>query len=102
MDDDNGDTATALAAKMNHASVTMLILGGGCSAAIVGDLGRKLARRAAVHAARDNGCREENSVTSLTAQNERHRRRWQHSAIVHCHPPPLLRYVLPVAEMCWP
>ena len=38
-----------LAAKMNHASVAMLLLGAGRSAAVIGQLGQMLAQRAAVH-----------------------------------------------------
>ena len=47
--DDNGDTATILAAKMNDASVAMLMLGAGCSVTVVGELGQLLAQRHAVH-----------------------------------------------------
>ena len=46
--DDNSYTAMLLAAKMNHASVAMLILVVGCSAAVVSELGQMLARRDAV------------------------------------------------------
>ena len=47
--DDNGDTAIILAAKMNHASVAMLVLVAVFSATVVGELGQMLAQRAAVH-----------------------------------------------------
>ena len=47
--DDNGDTETILPAKMEHASVVMLMLDAGCCAAVVGVRGRTVAHWAAVH-----------------------------------------------------
>ena len=47
--DDNGDTATILAAKKNHASVAMLMLGAGRSVTVVGQFGQMLAQRNVVH-----------------------------------------------------
>ena len=47
--DDNGDTATTLAAKKNDAFVAMLMLGAGRSVTVVGELGQMLAQRKAVH-----------------------------------------------------
>ena len=46
--DDNGDTATILAAKMNDASVAMLMFGAGRSETVVSELGQMLAQRNAV------------------------------------------------------
>ena len=43
--DDNGDTASILAAKMNDASVAMLMLGLGSSVKVVGELGQMLPHR---------------------------------------------------------
>ena len=88
--DDNGDTTTILAAKMNDASVAIMMLGAGRG------------RRTWVNVSRE-GRRaddEEHSATSVTGHAEHHRRRRQQSAMVQCHPPSLLRYVLPVAELC--
>ena len=47
--DDNGDTATILAAKMNDASVAMLMLGDGRNVTTVGELGQVVAQRNTVH-----------------------------------------------------
>ena len=47
--DDNGDTATILAAKMNDASVAMLMLGAGRNVTTVGELGQVVAQRNTVH-----------------------------------------------------
>ena len=47
--DDNGDMATIMAAKMNDASVAMLMLGARRSLTVIGELGLMLAERADVH-----------------------------------------------------
>ena len=74
----NGYTTIILAAKMNLASVAMLMLGVGCSAAVVGEVGQMLAQRG--RRARD--VEEKNSATSVTGHGERqHRHRWQDYAI---------------------
>ena len=91
--DDNGDTATILAAKMNDTSVAMLMLGAGRCRRTWANVSR-VGRRARYD--------EEHCATSVSGHDERHRCRGQHSAIVKCHPTPLLRYILPVAELCRP
>ena len=76
---------------MNDASVAILMLGAGRCRRTWANVSREGRR------ARDD---EEHSATSVTGHDEHHRRRGQHSAIVQYHTSPLLRYVLPVAELC--